>query len=255
MHTTTMGYAALFVALAALAALPGACDKADAGAPRAGASGAQPQETAARAAAAPGPRARAILVGRSKVSIGADRVSGDEPGLSDKIAVFVKGRPAIQGRSVDFVAMRDAKPSRVAAVVTTLRSAMASGAKVKTEARDGTTQSVPLVFATNFQDCTTVAWIAKDDAIDVWPAGGGKAKRIIKGLAGPDMTLGTEAVRARQAGCGASEIVVGADDAISWGLVFDLMTNVLHAPGASASSVVLVTSATPGRKLVLESAR
>ena len=40
-------------------------------------------------------------------------------------------------------------------------------------------------------DCTTVAWIAKDAAIDVWPAGGGTAKRVIKGLAGPDMTLGT----------------------------------------------------------------
>jgi hypothetical protein len=65
------------------------------------------------------------------------------------------------------------------------------------------------------------------------------------------MTLGTEAVRAHQNGCGASELVVGADDAISWGLVFDLTMNALHGPGARASSVVLVTSAVPGRKLEL----
>jgi hypothetical protein len=212
----------------------------------------RPEETAGAPSAQPEARAPDIIVDRSRVAIGPDRVPAEERALADKITVFLTGRPAVEGRSVDFVAMRDAKPSGVAAIVTALRRAKATGAKVKTEARDGTTQSVPLAFATSIQDCTTIAWIAKDDAIDVWPAGGGRAKRVIKGLAGPDMTLGTEAVRTRQSGCGASQLIVGADDAISWGLVFDLTSSALHAPGASASSVVLVTSAVPGRKLVLE---
>jgi len=63
------------------------------------------------------------------------------------------------------------------------------------------------------------------------PAGGGKAKRIIKGLAGPDMTLGTEAVRARQAGCGAIGDRRRRGRRHFVGTRIDLMTNVLHAPG------------------------
>jgi hypothetical protein len=123
---------------------------------------------------------------------------------------------------------------------------------VGTEARDGTTQRVPLSFTTSVADCTTVAWIAKDAAIDVWPAGGGTAKRIIKGLAGPDMTLGTEAMRKQWTGCGASELVVGADDVLTWGLVFDLATAGTQAAGVHPSTAVLVTNPVPGRKLVLE---
>jgi hypothetical protein len=36
---------------------------------------------------------------------------------------------------------------------------------------------------------------------------------------------------------------------MTWGLIFDLATSALSAPGARASAAVLVTSAVPGRKL------
>lgn len=199
------------------------------------------------------PKAPDIIVDVTNVSIGTDRVPAGEQGLADKIAVFVTGRPAIAGQVVDFVAMRSAKPSQVAAVVSALRRARASGANVKTSARDETTQKLPLSFATSIADCATVAWIAKDAAIDVWPAGGGTAKRIIKGMTGPDMTLGTEAVRKQSGGCNASELIVGADERFTWGLVFDLAMMSLHEPGARMSAAVLVTNAAPGRKLVLDS--
>jgi hypothetical protein len=155
----------------------------------------------------------------------------------------------IEGRVVDLVAMRNAKPSQVAAAVAALRRARATGAAVKTEARDNSTQRLPLSFATPADPCTTIAWIAKDAAIDVWPISGGRAKKIFKGLAGPDMTLGTDAVRAVSAGCNASVLVVGADEAMTWGLIFDLATTALTAPGSRTSAAVLVTSAMPGRKL------
>jgi hypothetical protein len=209
--------------------------------------------TATGAAAAPEPpRAPDIIVDAANVSIGTERVPAGEPGLADKIAVFVTGRPAIVGHPVAFVAMRNAKPSHVAAVVSALRRARASAVSVKTEARDGTTQTLPLSAPTSLPDCTTVAWIAKDVAIDVWPAAGGTAKRVIKGMAGPDMTLGTEAVQRQANGCGASELIVGAEDRLTWGLVFDLATMSAQAPGTRIHSAVLVTSAVPGRKLVLE---
>jgi hypothetical protein len=203
--------------------------------------------------AAEPPKAPEIIVDVANVSIGTDRVPVGEQGLADKIAVFLTGRPAIAGQVVDIVAMRNAKPSQVAAVVSALRHANATRVNVKTEARDGTTQKLELSFVASVPDCATVAWIAKDVAIDVWPAGGGTAKRIIKGMAGPDMTLGTEAVHKQASGCGAPELVVGADERLTWGLIFDLATMSLQAPGARMSAAVLVTGAVPGRKLSLGS--
>lgn len=212
-----------------------------------------PIATPTPAAARPEPpKAPDIIVDVANISIGTDRVPGGEQGLADKVAVFVTGRPAIAGQVVDFVAMRSAKPSQVAAVVSALRRAKASGVNVKTAARDDTTQKLPLSFAVSTADCATVAWIAKDAAIDVWPAGGGTAKRIIKGMAGPDMTLGTEAVRKQTSGCNAPELIVGADERFTWGLVFDLATMSLHEPGARTTAAALVTSATPGRRIVLD---
>jgi hypothetical protein len=208
--------------------------------------------TAAASVAPDPPRAPDIVIDATNVSVGTNRLATGELGLADKLAVFLTGRPMIEGNAVSFVAMRNARPSQVFAVVTALRKAKAASAVVGTEARDGSTQRVSLTFAKSVSDCTTVAWIAKDAAIDVWPAGGGTAKRVIKGLAGPDMTLGTEAMRKQWAGCGASELVIGSDDLMSWGLAFDLATAGTQASGTHPSTVVLVTNVVPGRKLVLE---
>jgi hypothetical protein len=219
---------------------------------------ATPQETPFAATTAPTatmappppepPKAPEIIVDSTKISVGSDRVQAGEPGLADKVGVFLGGRPAIAGQAVDVVVMRNAKPSEVIAVVSALRRAGARGATAKTETRDGNTQALPLSFATTVPDCAAVAWIAKDAAIDVWPAGGGRAKRVIKGMAGPDMTLGTEAVRKEWSGCTASELVFGADEKMTWGLAFDLATQSLQLPGARASSAVFVGDASPGHK-------
>jgi hypothetical protein len=226
-----------------------ACDKETPPAPAA----TNPATIATAAPAAPTPeppRAPDILVDSSHVAIGSNQVVAGELGLADKVGVFLSGRPGIEGQTVSVVAMRNAKPSSVAAVVSALERARATGASVKTEARDSTTQALTLSFARSIPDCATVAWIAHDAAIDVWPAGGGTPKRVLHGLAGPDITLGTDTARTLGAGCNASVMVVGSDDAFPWGLVFDLATSVLGAPGARASAAVLVTSAVRGRKLV-----
>ena len=232
-------------------ALAAACDEphSQGSAPEA----APPPPTVTAPPAAPDPpRAPDIVIDGTNVSVGTNRLATGELGLADKLAVFLTAQPMVAGNAVSFVAMRNAKPSRVAAVVAALRKAKAASAVVGTEARDGTTQRVSLSFTTGVADCTTVAWIAKDAAIDVWPAGGGTAKRIIKGLAGPDMTLGTEAMRAQWTRCSASELVVGADDVMPWGLVFDLATAGTQASGTHPSTAVLVTNPVPGRKLVIE---
>jgi len=242
---------ALVRVLALLSALAAGCDEphGQGSAPEAAPS--SPVATAAPAPPDP-PRAPDIVIDATNVSVGTNRLATGELGLADKIAVFLGGSPMIAGNAVHFVAMRNARPSQVAAVVTALRKAKAASAVVGTEARDGTTQRIPLSFPTGVPDCTTVAWIAKDAAIDVWPAGGGTARRVIKGLAGPDMTLGTEAMRKQWTGCGATELVVGADDVMTWGLVFDLASAAVQASGTHPGAAVLVTNVVPGRKVLLE---
>jgi hypothetical protein len=209
-----------------------------------------PPPAAAPAAPEP-PRAPDIIVDRSDVAVGNQHLATGEPALGDKVGALVRGQPAIEGHAPSLVAMRNAVPSQVALVVGALRAAKATAATIKTSARDDSTHALPLSFATSLPDCAVVAWIAKDGVIDVWPAGGGTARRVARGLAGPDMTLGTDAARAQWSGCTAPAIVVGAEDTMSWGLVFDLATNVLGAPGSRANAAVLVTSAAPGKKIVL----
>ena len=195
-----------------------------------------------------------IIVDPNQVAVGKEHVPTAADGLADRVATLID--PASietpEERPVEVVVMRGVKPSQVAAVLVALRRAKAKEAIVKTESREGTTDKLALSFATSVPECATVAWIAKDAAIDVWPAGGGVAKRVIRGLAGPDMTLGVEAISDRFEKCGASALVVGADEAMTWGLVFDLATSVLRTPGARASAAILVTGVTPGRRVELK---
>ena len=234
----------------ACAALVVACDKEPAPSPAPEA--AAPAATPTASAAPEPPRAPDIVIDPGNVAIGNDRVATGELGLADKVAVFLNGRPMIAGQTVSVVAMRNAKPSQVAAVVTALKKAKAAGAVIHTDGRDGATGKLPLEFATTAADCAAVAWIGKDGSIVVWPAGGGASKRVIRGLAGPDMTLGTDAVRKQQSSCNASELFVGADDALTWGLVFDLATMSFAAAGSHVSTGVLVSNPSIGRKIVLE---
>ncbi len=198
------------------------------------------------------PRAPEIIVDPSTIAIGQQRLATGEPNLDDRLVEILKAQPLIEGNGVEFVAMRNAKPSQVAEVASSLRRAKAKGATVKTEARDGSTEKLVLSFATKVVDCAATAWIAKDGAIDVWPAGGATAERFVKGLAGPDMTLGSEALARLSGACTAGEVIVGGDDRFPWGVVFDLATRSLKTPPSHAGAVVVVATAVPGRKLKLQ---
>ncbi len=176
---TTFPACALLVFLAFLACQ--ACDKEPARTDAPEAAAASPSSTPSSAAAPPEPpRAPDIIVDQAMISVGQEHLATGELGLDDRVAALIKGKPAIRRPSIDFVAMRNAKPPQVASIVSALRRANASGANVKTENRDGATVKLALSFATREPDCATVAWITKDGAIDVWPAGGATAQRVNK---------------------------------------------------------------------------
>jgi hypothetical protein len=197
------------------------------------------------------PQAPEIIVDHANVAVGKSRVSAVEPHLADRLAVFLRGAPMIEGRVVDVVILRNAKPSQAVGVIDALQQAKAAGAQVKTETRDGATKPLPIAFVNKLPDCAVVAWITKDAALDVWPAGGGRAKRAPRGLAGPDLTLGMDAFRVLSESCEASQFAVGADEAMTWGLEFDVAMEALHQSWTRTSAAVVVAVATPGRKLTL----
>jgi hypothetical protein len=231
-----------WMCLVACATLASACDKGSDASPATPASAPASATTPAPTPTPPPKVAPEIIVDPNQVAVGKDHAT-----LIDPASIETP-----EERPVEVVVMRGAKPSQLAAVLVALRRAKAKEAIIKTESREGSTEKLPLTFATSVPECATVVWIAKDAAIDVWPAGGGVAKRVIRGLAGPDITLGLEAISARFEKCGASALVVGADEAMTWGLVFDLATSVLRTPGARASTAILVTGVTPGRRVELK---
>ncbi len=237
----------------ALAVVPGAaCDKEPARTDAPDAVVASPSPSPAAPSPPEPPHPPDIIVDQSTISVGHDHLATGELNLDQRLAAIVKAQPAVAGQVVDLVAMRNSKPSQVVSVVSALRAAGATGANVKTESRDGSTVKLSLSFSTKEPDCAAAAWITKDGAIDVWPAGGQVAKRINKGLAGPDMTLGTEAVLGVSGSCPATEIIVGADDHFPWGLVFDLATSATKAHGSRTNAVILTTTAVPGKKVKLD---
>jgi hypothetical protein len=199
------------------------------------------------------PQAPEIILDHNNLDIGRSRVAAGEPALTDKALVFLRGAPKIAGHIVDVVALRGARPSNVAGLLDALQQAGATGANVKTETRDGATQGLPAALVRSLPDCTAVAWIGKTGSIDVWPAGGGGAKRVGRGLAGPDITLGMDLVHKVTESCQASQVAVGADDTMTWGLVFDMAMQALHQPWTRTSAAVVVADAVPGRKLALDS--
>src|SRR5579862_4828327 len=157
----------------AFATLASACDKGSDAAPPTPAIAPAIATTQASSPTPPPRVAPEIIVDPNQVAIGKEHVPTAADGLADRVATLID--PASietpEARPVEVVVMRSVKPSQVAAVLLALRRAKAEEAIVKSESREGLTEKLPLSFATSVPECATVAWIAKDAAIDVWPAG------------------------------------------------------------------------------------
>src|SRR5438874_2481100 len=88
--------------------------------------------------------------------------------------------------------------------------------------------------------------------IDSKPAGT-TALRFTRGMAGPDLTRGSEGVRKPVAACDSPSWAVATDDNVTWGLAIDLVLAVSSAEDGGtppkARDVALVAKAVPGQKV------
>jgi hypothetical protein len=197
------------------------------------------------------PKGTALTVDDSGFVANGTRADFGGPDLKGRITALVAATPKIEGESLQLEASRKAPAPKVALVVRALAAAKPKEIAVKTPTRDHVPALLPIAPGAP-PSCAAAGYINKDVSVAVWTAGGGTATRFTKGFAGPDLTLGSEAMRKAASACEATAFWVGADESIAWGLVFDLAmaarTSEAGAPRAT-SVALLPDNAAPGRKI------
>ena len=122
------------------------------------------------------------------------RVEIAPPDLKGRLGAALAGK-AVEGENVVLNAARDTKLPKVATVFAALLAKKAKGVEVHTPQRDRSAADIVFVLAAKPSDCSAVGYIAKDNAITTWPVSGATAERFTHGMAGPDMTRGSEGIR------------------------------------------------------------
>lgn len=235
----------------ALAAAP-ACEEKTAPAPAPPVSATA--SAAASAAPPPAQKPPFLSVDEKACYVGGDKIDVSAGDAKARVAAALATKPKVEGEVLELQALRDVKFPKVAALVDGARAAKAKGMTVKTSRRDQTMGELELRFEhAPLAACSAVASIGKDNAINVWPAGGGAGDRYSKGMAGPDMTRGVGGVVKQAAACESSAWAVGADESVTWGLVFDLATQAMGAFDGGkpmhATQLDVVVDVVPGRKV------
>jgi hypothetical protein len=220
------------------------------------AAAAPPAATSSAPRPPPAPMPPAVTVDDAACIINGEEVLFMTADAKDRIAGLLLGKPLVEGKVLSIDAAREAKTPRIAAVLYALRKAKAKGATIHTPMRDSSPGELTIPFThAPAIECTPVAMIAKDGSIAIWGAGGGTAKKFDRGFAGPDLTLGTDWLRKASQSCASSTVwVLAADDAITWGLTFDLAMRARGdaeggTPLHATEAVLAAEPPVPGRKV------
>jgi len=157
----------------------------------------------------------------------------------------------VEGQTLEVDALRDTTMPRFVVAIDALRDAKVKALAIKTAQRDRTigTLNVALEHGA-IAPCAAIGMVTKDNAINVWPYGGGVAQRFSHGFAGPDITLGSAALVKLANACDSSYDFVAGDDTIKWGVVFDLALAASQSAGFKAKSTIIPTKKpVPGNKI------
>ncbi len=241
----------------ALLLAAGGCDN-DAGkkaeSASAAAATATPSPSASSAAPVPEPpappRVPTITVDDHTCSIDGKTFTGDW--VPDATRFLHGFGPELAGKDVAVNAMRDTKVPKVQAIVAALAGERVRGVAIRTPMRDQSSGELPLALSAKAPACTVVAMIEQNGAVAVWSKGGGGAQRFSRGMAGPDLSSSTDALRKRAAACDSPAWYFSAADTVTWGLAFDLAMRARAGAEAGAAlkptqTVLLTEAPVPGR--------
>lgn len=234
--------------------LLGACDKEEPKPPMAKAVASSVASAEPVADKPKAPSKPSLSLDDSGAMISGERVDLTVPDAKLRVFGALAGKPGVEGQTVEVDVPRKVLTSRVMSFVAGLRQAKAKGVIVKTMNRERATVDLEFSLTTRPADCSAVGHIGKDRSIVAWSMAGGSATRYAKGMAGPDMTLGSAGVRKVAQACDSPVWIVSADDSVDWGLVFDLAlavrkgddAEIVRAPGLSLPHETPV----PGRKVL-----
>jgi len=200
------------------------------------------------------PRAPTVTLDDHELLIDGVSFVGSASDWKARAVAALVDRRLVAGESVAVSVMRDAKTPKVEALVEALAQAKARAVVVHTPTRDQSVGELVLTLGhPTSPDCAVVSMIEHDGSVAVWTKSGGVAQRFTRGMAGPDLSSSTDALRKRASGCDAHVWYLSAAENIQWGLAFDLA---LRAKGSSdAGSILrpkdttlLTRTATPGRR-------
>jgi len=198
----------------------------------------------------PPPKPPVVTVDDSSFVVTGDKVDFTGADAKGRIVGMLANKPLVAGQTLEVDALRDVMMPHFAIAMEALRDAKVKAATVKTAQRDRTIGSLDVALEHGVpSSCSAVAMVAKDNAILVWPYSGATAQRFTKGLAGPDITMGSGALRTLASGCDSPLYFVAADDTIKWGVVFDLALAAKSGNPKLINAVVLTKAPVPGRKV------
>ena len=196
-----------------------------------------------------------LSVDETACYVGGDRVDLNAGGAGARVAAILATKPKVEGETLELQALRDVKFPKVANLIVAARAAKAKAILVKTSRRDQSMGELEIRFDhPALSSCSAVASIGKDNAIKVWPAGGGGGESFTHGMAGPDMTRGVLGAQKQAAACDSSLWAVTAEDTVQWGLVFDLAMLAMGVFDGGkpmrATQVDVIESGVAGRKVL-----
>jgi len=212
---------------------------------------ARPAPTAPAPPAAPHPPV--ITLDERTCTIDGTAFTGVPPEWRPGVAALQHDRPLVAGEAIGVDVMRNVKTPQVAALVAALTEAKARSVVVHTPMRDQSMGELELsVQHAAAADCSAVAMIEHDGAVALWSKGGGVAQKFTHGMAGPDLTSSTEALRKRAAACDSPVWFVSTAETVQWGLAFDLAMRARSAEGGTLrprQTALLTRTPVAGRRV------
>jgi hypothetical protein len=143
---------------------------------------------------------------------------GEPTEWRERLAAALRDRPLVAGEVAEVAAMRNVKTPLVQALVAALAEAKAKSVTIRTPMRDQSMGELALTLHHPAPaDCSVVAMIEHDGAVAVWSTGGGGAQKFSHGMAGPDLSTSTDAVRKRAAACDSPMWFVSGAESVQCG--------------------------------------
>jgi len=183
-----------------------------------------------------------------------DMTAKDAPG---RLTLAIAKLPVKQ-KTVPLKVARNAKVQHVEQFVFALGEAGAAQVDVTTATRTGEKMAVLKLFpeqliATQLPECTLVGMIRHDNSTAIWHMRGGTAFKYTKGLAGPDISATLVGLTDQMKPCNSAHWVLGGEENVTWGPVFDLGVAVATAepPTRATNAVLLHESMVAGRRVQL----